>query len=57
MRLGRFDPVGFEAALVEEPGDGGGAGTVEEVGGARELAVGRKGRETPDGSGRHRRRI
>jgi hypothetical protein len=55
MRLGRLDPVGFEAALVEEPGDGGDAGTGEKVGGTREIAVGRKGRKTPDGSGRHRR--
>ena len=56
MRLSRFDPVGFEAALVEEPGDGCSSGTGEQVGGAGEVAVGRKGRGTPDGSGRHRRR-
>jgi len=47
--MGRLDPVRFEAAPGQEPGDALGAGVRQEIGGAGQVAIGREGREAPEG--------
>jgi hypothetical protein len=51
--LGRFDPAGFEAAPIQEPGDALDSGVGQQIGGAGKVAIDRKVWGKPDGGSRH----